>query len=95
MKTIVLSLSLAVLCAACGKNVPPPEGAPAPKAQAEGLPGGAGVAGSTTTSLLDMPGEYVKTTVGQVAKARAAKAQYEEAAKAQTKNLDLNENGGN
>ncbi len=95
MKRIILTLTFAAVCAACGKKVPPPENAPSPKALAGELSGGAGVAGSTTTSLLDMPGEYVKNTVGQVAKAKAAKALYEEAAKAQTKNLNLNENGGN
>ena len=94
MKRIILALSLAVSGAACEKKAPPPESAPAPKAQTEELPGGAAVARSTT-SLLDLPGEYVKNTVGQVAKARAAKALYEDSAKAQTKNLDLNENGGN
>ena len=93
MKGIVLALSLAAAGAACGKKVQPPETVPAPKAQSEELSGG--VAGSTTTSLLAAPGNYVRSTVGQVAKARAAKTLYEDSAKAQTKNLDLNETGGN
>ncbi len=92
MKNIVLSLVFAALATGCGKQVPPPASVPAPKTQAEELPGAA-VAGSTMTTdgLLNAPGNYIENAVSNIDKAKAAKALFENTAKEQAKSLDLDE----
>lgn len=94
MKKIFLTACLITMTAACKKPAPPPENVPAPKAG-----DAAAVAASTEAAkpvgMLQAPGNYIRTTVGQVEKAKAAKALFETAAKEESKQRDLNDNGGN
>jgi len=86
---IVLAAVLGL--AACKKKAP--EQIPQPKAEAQAA------AVSTETAVeqnpLKMPGAYVKTQVGNIEKAKAAKALYEKASKEHMETLDLGGSGGN
>ena len=97
MKKIILALTAAALCTACGKKAPPPQSVPVPKAQHEEQAAGACVstAAAVADTVLTAPGNYVRNTVGQVEKARAAKALVEKAARERVKSLDLQEISGN
>lgn len=77
--------------AACKK--PAPEQIPLPKAEAPAA--AVSTAPAVEQNPLNAPGNYLKTTVGQVQKAKDAKALYEEAARQNLQGLDLNDNGGN
>jgi hypothetical protein len=44
--------------------------------------------------LLNLPGNYVRNTVGQVNEAKAAKALYEETEKERLKSLEFTDTGG-
>jgi hypothetical protein len=96
MKKIILAACLVALTAACQKKAPPPEQVPAPKAEAGEI---SGAAVSTRAvrmgGMLAAPGNYIRTTVGQVQKAKDAKALFETTAKEESKSLDLNDTGGN
>ncbi len=98
MKKIILTACLIVLTAACKKKVPVPEPVPEPKAEAGEVSGGAAPASTAAVKMggmLAAPGNYVRTTVGQVQKAKDAKALFETTAKEESKSLDLNDTGGN
>lgn len=92
MKTIIAAafLALAFSFGACKKKAP--ENIPQPKAQPEA----AAVSTSAVTSNpLELPGAYLKSTVGQIDKAKAAKELYEKTAREEAAALDLNNTGGN
>ncbi len=77
MKHMILAAALAAFAAGgCKKRQP--ENVPQPKAE------GQAVAMSTPAApgVLEAPGAYLKATVGQVGKAKAAAAVYEKAAAA-------------
>ena len=95
MKKIILTACLIALTAGCKKKVPVPEPVPAPKAEAGETSGAASTRAVTMGGMLAAPGNYVRTTVGQVQKAQAAKALFETTAKEESKSLDLNDTGGN
>ncbi len=91
-----------MLCAlglvACKKKQP--EVIPQPKAadgQSMAVPAAAAVstAPAAALGLLNAPGNYVKTTVGHIGEAKAAKALFEKTAKQEAAGLDLNNTGGN
>lgn len=81
MKKIILMMLLVAPGAGCKKKVPPPVSVPVPKAQVEG-------------SLLNAPGNYIRNTVGQADKAKAAKTLFEDTAKKRVQSLELNETSG-
>lgn len=99
MKRIIFAAMFCALgFAACKKKQP--EVIPQPKAadaQAMAVSTAAAVstAPAAAQGLLNVPGNYVKTTVGQIDKARAAKALFEKTAKQEAASLDLNDTGGN
>ena len=96
MKKIIFIACLAALTAGCKKKVPVPEPVPAPKVEAGETSGAAASTRAVTMGgMLAAPGNYVRTTVGQVQKAKAAKVLFETTAKDQAKSLDLNDTGGN
>lgn len=82
--------------AACKKKQP--EVIPQPKA-AEAVAVSTAAAVSTAPAaargLLNVPGNYIKTTVGHIGEAKAAKALFEKTAKQEADSLDLNNTGGN
>lgn len=73
--------------AACKKK--PPENVPVPKADAA-----VSTAPVVNQNPLTAPGNYLKTTVGQVQKAKDAKALFEESARKNIQSLDLDNTGG-
>jgi len=89
MKTFLAAafLGLVFFVGACKKKAP--ENIPQPKAEA------VAVSTAATANPLEAPGAYLKTTVGQIDKAKAAAALYESAAKAEAAAADLNNTGGN
>ncbi len=95
-------LFTAILCAlgfaACKKKQP--ETIPQPKAaDALAMAAPAAQAVSTAPVLeqnpLKVPGNYLKTTVGHIGEAKAAKALFEKTAQQEADSLDLNNTGGN
>lgn len=90
MKILVATVVLTALSlGACKKKQP--ENIPQPKA-------GEPVAVSTAvvpSNPLEVPGAYIKTTVGQIDKAKAAAALYEKSAAESAKSVDFNNTGGN
>ena len=69
---------------------------PVPKAGAGELSGAAAsTSAATTGGMLAVPGNYIRATVGQVEKAKAAKALFETTAKEQSKSMELADPGGN
>ena len=84
------TLALSFSVGACKKKVP--ENIPQPKADTQAA---AVSTAAVAASPLEAPGEYLKTTVGQIDKAKAAAALYESAAKAEAAAADLNNTGGN
>lgn len=83
-------LALAFSVGACKKKAP--ENIPQPKVE----PQAAAVStAAVTTNILEAPGAYLQSTVGQIDKAKAAKALYEKAARDNAAALDLNNTGGN
>ncbi len=93
MRSILISALL--ICggslSACKK--PAPEQVPLPKAETP--PAAVSTVTAVGQNPLTAPGNYLKTTVGQVQKAKDAKALYEETAKKNLQGLDLNDTGGN
>jgi hypothetical protein len=93
MKRLIFA---ALLCAlgftACKKKQP--EVIPQPKA-ADGQAVAVSTAPAAARGLLNAPGNYLKTTVGHIGEARAAKALFEKTAKQEAAGLDLNNTGGN
>jgi hypothetical protein len=79
--------------AACKKK--PPENVPVPKAETAAAEPAVPAAPAVNQNPLTAPGNYLKTTVGQVQKAKDAKALYEQSAKQNIQSLDLDDTGGN
>lgn len=78
---------------ACKKK--PPENVPVPKAETAAVEPAVSTMPAVNQNPLTAPGNYLKTTVGQVQKAKDAKAIYEQAAKQNMQSLDLDDTGGN
>lgn len=92
MKILFAAVLIAFTLGACKKKQP--ENIPQPKAEQ------AQAAAVSTAPVVDQnpltaPGTYLKTTVGQIDKAKAAAALYEKSAVESAKSLDLNNTGGN
>ncbi len=83
---------LAASFVACKKKapepIPQPKPEPAPQAASASTVPASG-------NPLKMPGNYLKTTVGHIDEAKAARALYEKTAKQELNSLDLNNTGGN
>ena len=95
MKNIIV-IVIFVLCAglsACKKRAP--ETVPQPKAVEPAETAAISTSAVKSVGLLDAPGNYLKTTVGQVGKAREARALFEKTAKQELESTDLNNTGGN
>lgn len=92
MKIIISALLCAVCLAACKKK--PPENIPQPKAAQEQA-AVVSTAPAVEQNPLKAPGNYLKTTVGHVGEAKAARDLYEKTAKQEAASLDLNNTGGN
>ena len=94
IKNIITALLLLASAAASKKKqpetVPVPKAAPPPRTAAA-----ISTAPAFSQDLLTAPGNYLKTTVGHVKEAKAAKALFEKAAKDELKSADLNNTGGN
>ena len=89
LSSTAVPLAAALLLAACGKKQP--EKVPVPKADQQA----AAASTAAPAGLLEAPGAYLKSTVGQIDKAKAAKALYEKTAREEAASLDLNNTGGN
>jgi hypothetical protein len=93
MKKLILLLALPL--AACGSKKQP-ETVPQPKAGAPETAAAPAVSTPTAgADLLHAPGNYLKTTVGHINEAKAAKALFEKTAKEEASSADLNNTGGN
>ena len=91
-------LTLAILAAAfgfasCKKKQP--ENVPVPKAEPPPQTAAAVSTAVFSQNLLEAPGNYLKTTVGHVKEAKAAKALFEKTANEELKSADVNNTGGN
>jgi len=95
MRIIFISALLACGGALSACKKPAPEQVPLPKAEAAQAAPAVSTVTAPEQNPLNAPGNYLKTTVGQVQKAKDAKALYEEAAKQNLQGLDLNDTGGN
>jgi len=89
-KHLILAAAAVLGLAACKKKAP--EQIPQPKAEAQAAVSTEAV---VEQNPLKMPGAYVKTQVGNIGKAKAAKALYEKASKEHMETLDLGGSGGN
>jgi hypothetical protein len=91
IKTFAAVLVVAALSISCKKKAP--ENIPVPKA------GAAETAGAAEPSANKPPptavGNYLRTQVGQIQKAKDAKALYEKTEQRNLDSLDLNDTGGN
>ena len=85
-------LVLAVGAAACKKRAP--ETVPQPKAE-DTAAAGVSTGPVKAAGPVAAPGNYLKTTVGQVGEAKAAKALFEKTAQQGLDNLNLDKAGGN
>ncbi|HAU90097.1 MAG TPA: hypothetical protein DCW72_07705 [Elusimicrobia bacterium] len=94
MGKILAVLLIAAFVAGCKKKAP--EQIPQPKAEAAAVaaPAAEPAAPAPSQNPLTAPGNYLKTTVGQVQKAKAAAAVYEDAAKNRADALDSSKLGG-
>jgi hypothetical protein len=99
MKRIILASRLCAVCfAACKKKQPeviPQPKAAAAQAVAVSTAPTVSTAAVAPLGLLNVPGNYIKTTVGHIGEAKAAKALFEKTAKQEADSLDLNNTGGN
>jgi len=92
MKRSLLLALVPALCFACKKKAPEP----IPQPKAEPVKQAAAVSTAPVSSnLLEAPGNYLKTTVGHINEAKAARALYEKTARQEAASLDLNNTGGN
>ncbi|KAF0124118.1 MAG: hypothetical protein FD154_2501 [Elusimicrobia bacterium] len=93
MKTLVAAVILTALAlGACEKKRP--ENIPQPKAD-QAQTAAVSTAPAVDQNPLTAPGSYLKSTVGQIDKAKAAAALYEKSAAESAKSLDFNDTGGN
>jgi uncharacterized lipoprotein len=94
MGKILAVLLIAVFAAGCKKKEP--ERIPQPKVESAeaAAPAAEPAAPAPSQNPLTAPGNYLKTTVGQVQKAKAAAAVYEDAAKNRADALDSSKLGG-
>lgn len=91
-KYFILAVAAAALGAlGCKKKAP--EQIPQPKAETQTA--AVSTAPAVEQNPLKMPGNYLKTQVGNIDKAKAAKALYEKAAADHMETLDLGGSGGN
>jgi len=88
MGKILAVLLIAAFAAGCKKKEP--ENIPVPKAEsaAAAVPAAEPAAPAPSQNPFTAPGNYLKTTVGQVQKAKDAAAVYEDAAKNRADALD-------
>ncbi len=87
-------LAAALGFASCKKKQP--ETVPVPKAEPPPMTAAAvSTAPVFSQNPLEAPGNYLKTTVGHVKEAKAAKALFEKTALDEMKSADLNNTGGN
>lgn len=91
-RTLAALLLLAAL-GACKKKQP--ENIPQPKAEPTAQAAAVSTAPAVDQNPLTAPGNYLKTTVGQIQKAKDAKALYEATEKKNLDSLNLNDPGGN
>lgn len=92
IKLAAALLALVFSLGACKKKAP--ENIPQPKAGPETASAAVSTA-AVPANPLEVPGAYLKSTVGQIDKAKAAKALYEKTARQEAASLDLNNTGGN
>lgn len=90
MKTVIAAVSVLALFLGACKKKQQPENIPQPKAEAPAVSTSA-----VTQNPLEAPGAYIKSTVGQINKAKAAAAIYEESARKSMQAADPNNTGGN
>lgn len=91
MKNLAAAVVLTALSlGACKKKQP--ENIPQPKAERAAAVSTAPV---VDQNPLTAPGSYLKATVGQIDKAKAAAALYEKSAADSAKSLELDRTGGN
>lgn len=91
-RTLAALLLLAAL-GACKKKQP--ENIPRPKAEPPAQAAAVSTAPAVDQNPLTAPGNYLKTTVGQIQKAKDAKALYEATEKKNLDGLNLSDTGGN
>jgi hypothetical protein len=94
MKTVIVAVSVLALFAGACKKKEQPENIPQPKAEATTAAPAVSTS-AITQNPLEAPGAYLKSTVGQINKAKAAAALYEESAKKSMQSADPNNTGGN
>ncbi len=94
MGKLLTALLLCAGLAAC-KKAKQPEQVPQPKMDETQAAAPAVSTAAVQQNPLAAPGNYLKSTVGQIDKAKAAKVLYEDAAKKSMQSLDLNDTGGN
>ncbi len=95
MKKHVIIAIAAAACgfAACKKK--PPENVPVPKAAADVQASAVSTGTVIEQNPLKMPGNYLRTEVGHISEAKAAKALAEKTAKEHMGGLDLGGGSGN
>lgn len=92
VKLFAAALALPALFA-CQKKQP--ENIPQPKTEPPAQTAAVSTAPAVDQNPLTAPGTYLKTTVGQIQKAKDAKALYEATEKKNLDSLNLNDTGGN
>jgi len=91
-----ITTAVLILCAglaACKKKAP--ENVPVPKAEPPPLTAAVVSTAATAQNPLTAAGSYLKSTVGQVQKAKDARALYEKSAKDRLSSMELDNTGGN
>lgn len=88
MKKIVLTVSVLALAAACKSKVPEPALTPQSETSVVETSGSGPVPAEPAAGVLNMPGNYVRSAVGQVGKAKEARSLYEKAEKERMKELE-------
>lgn len=96
MKKILAVTSIFIaICACKPKATEQQPSVPVPQTAEVSQAGVSTVPVSAVNELIGMPGAYMKSTVGQVGKAKEAKALYEKAAKQELEGLDPDKLSGN
>ncbi len=96
MKTFFKLALIAAVAALVSCKKKQPETVPVPKAEPPPRTAAAvSTAPAFSQNLLEAPGNYLKTTVGHVKEAKAARALFEKTARDELKSADLNNTGGN
>lgn len=92
-KYMILFVAVLGLAACKQKAAPSPEKIPQPKI--EGQAAAVSTAPAVEQNPLKMPGAYLRTEVGHIGEAKAAKALLEKTSKEHMETLDLGGSGGN